>query len=320
MCETFGVQETPTITAAEIARLAGVGRAAVSNWRKRHADFPTPAGGTATSPEFDLIQVEQWLRAQGKLPELATADRLWRHLAAASDSPTAGLAAVGARLLARQRRTRVGPPDAHLASLLPDLDALADEVGPQGAFDELWQRFSAPGPGRPFATPDDLADLMVGLADVGAGSVLDPAMGSGATLRAAARAGCTSAYGQELDPDLAALAGLWLALRDVPGEVVAGDSLRADAFAGRTVDAVVCHPPFGATNWGDDELGHDPRWIVGTTPRTEPELAWVQHALAHLRVGGHAVLLMPPTVASRRAGKRIRSELLRRGHLRAVVA
>ncbi|MEU5942251.1 N-6 DNA methylase [Micromonospora sp. NPDC047548] len=316
------MQETPTITAAEIARLAGVGRAAVSNWRKRHADFPAPVGGTAASPEFDLIQVEQWLRGQGKLPELATADRLWRHLAAASDSPAAGLAAVGALLLARQRgeRPRRGQADAHLAPLLPDVDALADELGPQGAFDELRQRFSAPGPGRPFATPDDLADLMVGLADIGAGSVVDPAAGSGATLRAAVRAGCTSAYGQELDEDLGTLARLWLALREVPGEVVVGDSLRADAFAGRAFDAVVCHPPFGATNWGDEELGHDPRWIVGTTPRTEPELAWAQHALAHLRVGGHAVLLMPPTVASRRAGKRIRAELLRRGHLRAVIA
>lgn len=320
MCETFGVQENPTITAAEIARLAGVGRAAVSNWRKRHPDFPAPVGGTTASPEFDLIQVEQWLRAQGKLPELATADRLWRHLAAASDTPAAGLAAVGALLLARQRGSRTGHPDAQLAPLLPDIDALADELGPQGAFDELWQRFSAPGPGRPFATPDDLADLMIGLANVSGGSVLDPAAGSGAILRAAVRAGSTSVYGQELDDDLARLAGLWLALHDVPGEVSTGDSLRADAFAGRAVDAVVCHPPFGATNWGDEELGHDPRWVVGTTPRTEPELAWVQHALAHVRVGGHAVLLMPPTVASRRAGKRIRSELLRRGHLRAVIA
>ena len=310
----------PTITAAEIARLAGVGRAAVSNWRKRHADFPAPVGGTAASPEFDLIQVEQWLRAQGKLADQSTADRLWRRLAPASESPAAALAAVGALLLARQRGRRPRrPSDPNLTSLLPDLDTLTDELGPQGAFDELWQRFSAPGPGRTFATPDDVADLIAGLAGVG-GTVLDPAAGSGALLRAAVRAGCTTAYGQELDEDLARLAGLWLALREVPGEVNVGDSLRADAFAGHTYDAVVCHPPFGATNWGDEELGHDPRWIVGTTPRTEPELAWVQHALAHVRTGGHAVLLMPPAVASRRAGRRIRAELLRRGALRAVIA
>src|SRR5690606_3294661 len=53
---------------------------------------------------------------------------------------------------------------------------------------------------------------------------------------------------------------------------------------------------------------------------TEPELAWVQHAVAHLRPGGRAVLLMPPAAAGRRAGRRIRAELLRRGALRAVIA
>ncbi|MEH0972796.1 N-6 DNA methylase [Micromonospora sp. CPCC 205546] len=314
--------KTPTVTAAEIARLAGVGRAAVSNWRKRHPDFPAPVGGTTASPEFDLIEVEQWLRGQGKLPELSRADRLWRHLAAPTQTPASALASVGALLLARHRGERPTPSraDDDLSTLLPDVDALADELGPQTAFDELWQRFSAPGPGRLFATPDELADLMVALADVGEGSVLDPAAGSGATLRAAVRAGCTTAYGQELDSDLATLAGLWLALRDVPGEVRAGDSLRADAFEGRTVDAVVCHPPFGVSNWGNEELGYDPRWEYGVPPRTEPELAWVQHALAHLRPGAYAVLLMPPAAAGRRAGRRIRAELLRRGALRAVVA
>lgn len=58
------------VTAAGIARLAGVGRAAVSNWRRRHADFPKPVGGTETSPSFALADVEEWLRGQGKLAEV----------------------------------------------------------------------------------------------------------------------------------------------------------------------------------------------------------------------------------------------------------
>jgi hypothetical protein len=40
------------VTASEIARLAEVGRAAVSNWRRRFDDFPEPSGGTAASPMF----------------------------------------------------------------------------------------------------------------------------------------------------------------------------------------------------------------------------------------------------------------------------
>src|SRR5215467_14370392 len=55
------------LTAADIARIAGVGRAAVSNWRRRHADFPQPVGGPATSPMFALDEVERWLAANGRL-------------------------------------------------------------------------------------------------------------------------------------------------------------------------------------------------------------------------------------------------------------
>jgi hypothetical protein len=52
----------------------------------------------------------------------------------------------------------------------------------------------------------------------------------------------------------------------------------------------------------------------------EPELAWVQHALAHLTPAGLAVVLLPQAVAARRSGRRIRAHLLRRGALRAVIA
>ncbi|MFD4794046.1 substrate-binding domain-containing protein, partial [Streptomyces anulatus] len=41
------------------------------------------------------------------------------------------------------------------------------------------------------------------------------------------------------------------------------------------------------------------RWEYGLPARAEAELAWVQHALAHLREGGTAVLLMPPAAAAR---------------------
>ena len=73
--------ESASLTAADIARLAGVTRATVSNWRRRHADFPAPTGGTDASPAYDRAMVESWLAARGALPELPPQERLWRTVA-----------------------------------------------------------------------------------------------------------------------------------------------------------------------------------------------------------------------------------------------
>ncbi len=63
---------TATVNSVGIARLAGVGRAAVSNWRRRYPDFPAPVGGTENSPLFDLAEVKEWLRKTNKLAEKET--------------------------------------------------------------------------------------------------------------------------------------------------------------------------------------------------------------------------------------------------------
>lgn len=55
------------LTAAAIARLAGVGRAAVSNWRRRYPNFPRPVSGM-----FDRAEVEAWLKSAGKGDQLVT--------------------------------------------------------------------------------------------------------------------------------------------------------------------------------------------------------------------------------------------------------
>lgn len=56
---------TGLVAPSDIAELAGVTRAAVSNWRKRRADFPEPAGGTVAKPLFNRSSVENWLVANG---------------------------------------------------------------------------------------------------------------------------------------------------------------------------------------------------------------------------------------------------------------
>ncbi|MFD7914821.1 N-6 DNA methylase [Streptomyces sp. NPDC059752] len=357
------------VTAAEVARLAGVGRAAVSNWRRRHADFPKPVGGTETSPSFSLDEVEHWLRAQGKLAEVPLRERVWQQITAhPGGAVTALVKAGGALLVVRDRPADwlelTAVSDARMSTLLrPVLDQvlgarlgpghalaeiplspatmpllraaaeLAAELGARQAFEFLLGRHLDANPRQYTLTPDGLAGLMAALAGPASGAstgstgaagaapfkVLDPACGTGTLLRAVP--GATALYAQDSAPELAALAALRLALNGTPQvRAAAADSLRADAFAPDTVDAVLCHPPFNERGWGHEELAYDPRWEYGFPARTESELAWVQHALAHLREGGTAVLLMPPAVAARRSGRRIRADLLRRGALRAVVA
>ncbi|MER7036130.1 helix-turn-helix transcriptional regulator, partial [Streptomyces albidoflavus] len=90
------------VTLAEIARLAGVGRAAVSNWRRRHDTFPQQIGGTDTSPHFSLTDIEKWLRDNGKLGKTTSREWLWPRFEALGDRDETGLAiATVGRLLAR---------------------------------------------------------------------------------------------------------------------------------------------------------------------------------------------------------------------------
>ncbi|MEJ1107177.1 MULTISPECIES: N-6 DNA methylase [unclassified Kribbella] len=350
-----------TVSSIGIARLAGVGRAAVSNWRRRYADFPQPVGGTPTSPAFDLIAVEKWLSAQGKLQSTSATERAWRAIETASGGPDLGEALwlAGLALLNRTQRdgltAELRTPvsliepirrfDAEAAALLarglPDewlprqhavLSAAAeldDEVDAAMAFEQFYARYlSARGATSDYVTPEGVARLMLSLAGP-AESVMDTACGTGTLLVEAARAnGGMRCLGQDIDATAARItqvrllfAGRGAGGSNPSGQVRVGDSLRVDAFPGERVDLVVCNPPFGLHDWADDQMAFDPRWeFGGLPPRTEPELAWVEDALAHLRPGGLAVVLMPPVAAWRSPGRRIRAELLRRGALRAVIA
>ncbi|GHH68789.1 SAM-dependent methyltransferase [Streptosporangium violaceochromogenes] len=327
-----------TVNAGDIARLASVGRAAVSNWRRRHDDFPQPVGGTTSSPLFSLPQVAAWLRRNGKPFEVSLGDLAWQRLRTSVDDLHLGelVGRVGAFLLFLHRRPEAwqeqgayaltslaattadlpGDPDPRLDDpvLLRLVAKLAAEHGPLAAFEFLCERYAEAHSRRLSVTRDDVAALMHRLAGREGGTVLDPACGLGTLLLHA-----ESSLAQEINETNALLTAVRVLLRGAKTRVVAGDSLRDDGLAGELADTVVCDPPFNERAWGYEELTGDPRWEYGLPPRGEPELAWVQHCLAHVRPGGLVAILMPPAAAGRRPGRRIRANLLRAGALRAVV-
>lgn len=309
----------PLVTGSEIARLAGVTRAAVSNWRRRYDDFPAPAGGAANSPLYALADVQAWLDKQRKGQEVSPEVELWQAMRAVyGEQMVAGLAKVAA-VLAGVRETELPDDIATRVRTLARTEASHDVV--KG----LTERFtdSARRAGSDQVTPERVVRAVRRFApELPAGAtVFDPACGIGVLLLAVAPEAETRRLGQEADADSARFAQLRADLLERSGvRIVAGDSLRADAWPDLRADLVVCDPPAGVTEWGREELLLDSRWELGTPSKAEGELAWLQHAYAHTAPGGRVLMVMPASVAYRKAGRRIRAELVRRGIVRQVVA
>lgn len=309
----------PLVTGSEIARLAGVTRAAVSNWRRRYDDFPAPAGGAANSPLYSLAQVQEWLDKQRKGQEVSPEVELWQAMRAAYGEQTiVGLAQVAAALAGE---TGSGLPD----DVAGRLQALAQTEAPVDLVNSLTERFmdSARRAGSDQVTSERVVRAVRHFAPElpTDATVFDPACGIGVLLLSVASESGMRCRGQDTDADSVRFAQLRAGIMGRSSvRVVAGDSLRTDEWSDLKADLVVCDPPAGVTEWGREELLLDSRWELGTPSKAEGELAWLQHAYAHTEPGGQVLMVMPASVAYRKAGRRIRAELVRRGVVRQVVA
>ena len=120
------------VSAADIARIAGVRASAVSNWRRRHEDFPQPVGGTDRNPRFALAEVATWLKQQGKTAGIPAGEQLWqafdsvRGVMPAADA----LAMAGVLLFFLHRNPGTPPPQGRDA-----MRKLLDKAGYDLVFD-----------------------------------------------------------------------------------------------------------------------------------------------------------------------------------------
>ncbi|WP_438492087.1 N-6 DNA methylase [Streptomyces asiaticus] len=313
-------QAVPLVTGSEIARLAGVTRAAVSNWRRRYDDFPAPAGGGANSPLFALPDVQAWLDRQRKGQGVSEEVQLWQVLRGAYGDEIIGGIADVLCLLARGEQSDDLPEEAARLARNMAASTPAGELA-----DALGERFtdSVRRAGSDQVTSPRVVRAVRHFAGevTNNATVFDPACGIGTLLLAVAPEGAGKRYGQESDPRSAGVAQMRADLAGRTGVTIAtGDSLRDDQWPDLKAELVVCDPPVGFTDWGRAELLLDPRWELGTPSRAEGELAWLQHAYAHTAPGGRVLMVMPASVAYRRAGRRIRAALVRRGIVTHVIA
>lgn len=278
----MNIDEPDHVTAAWIARQVGVGRAAVANWRKRYPDFPQPVpGGGASTPLFFWPAVQKWLVDSGKADQLA-----------ASGHTATGTQRIG-------DASPVRPDDRALTTMRP-AELLARVMV------SLLPRL---GDGN---RPGD---------DVEPAVVLDPACTDATVLRVVAERFGDHVRLAGQAPDQVDADTVRKALPGLDVEVRVGDALRGDRFAAlrSAARAVLCVPP-AARHWPAPELAADPRWRYGLPEPADPELAWVQHCVAHLRPRGVAVVVMSPVSGVRPSGRHVRAALVRGGVLRDVVA
>ncbi|MCX4452230.1 SAM-dependent methyltransferase [Streptomyces sp. NBC_01728] len=320
MTDTPAPEASPLVTGSEIARLAGVTRAAVSNWRRRYDDFPKPTGGGVNSPLFDLAEVQAWLDRQRKGQEVSIEVQLWQALRGVyGDDMLGGLVDV-ARLLTEGEAGEELPAD--VVRLARDL---AESGGAAEAVSALAERFtdSVRRAGSDQVTSSRVVRAVRHFAGEVApdATLFDPACGIGSLLLAVGPEQGPRRCGQESDAHRATFAQLRADLTGRIGVgIVTGDSLRGDQWTDLKADLVVCDPPVGEPDWGREDLLLDSRWEFGTPSRAEGELAWLQHAYAHTAPGGRVLMVLPASVAYRKAGRRIRAELVRRGVLTQVTA
>lgn len=254
----MSAQEAVPVSLAEIARIAGVGRAAVSNWRRRHDSFPTRIGGTDVSPQFSLADIEQWLRDNGKLRHIGGREFLWPRFEALGSRNESGLAIAEAARRMRSPKVRTAPPElsAQARDLVTEATKVGRKEGPRQTFEFLLQRWLETHVRQLSTTPPQLAALMVrialavrlGTAQDGL-TVLDPACGTGHLAAAAVREYDGSGLEVlvcERDQALAALASGRLEFlaedHDIRTRIVAADALRDDPFVGAKADIAVCNP------------------------------------------------------------------------------
>ena len=231
-----------------------------------------------------------------------------------------------------------------LADFSTDIDALGD------AYEYLIGQFAA-GSGKKageFYTPQQISDILSTIVTLDSQepatgkkerleSVMDFACGSGSLLLNVRRRmgphGIGKIYGQEKNIttyNLARMNMLLHGVKDTEFEIFHGDTLTNDWEMLRELnpakkpafDAIVANPPFSYRWENSDALADDVRFKNhGLAPKSAADFAFLLHGFHFLKDEGVMAIILPHGVLFRGgAEERIRTKLLKDGHIDTVIA
>ncbi len=187
-----------------------------------------------------------------------------------------------------------------------------------------------------FYTPRSVVNLMVKILDPKENeSIYDPACGTGGMLiesldylkKSNLNPKTLKLYGQESNLTTSGIARMNLFLHGAEDfNICKDDTLRNPCFFKEDnlmkFDCVIANPPFSLDNWGAENWSKDPfgRNIGGIPPKSNGDMAWVQHMLSSMDKNGTMAIVLPTGVLFRKGSeKNIRRYLLEKDLLETII-
>jgi type I restriction enzyme M protein len=187
-----------------------------------------------------------------------------------------------------------------------------------------------------FYTPRSVVHLLGLILDPHEGEIIyDPACGTGGMLLECVNHlrenkgdyRTLKLYGQEKNLTSSSIARMNMFLHGIEDfSIVRGDTLRNPAFFSsdglKTFDCVIANPPFSLDDWGSENWVNDPygRNIAGVPPKSNGDMAWVQHMIKSMNSTGRMTVVLPHGALFRKGAEgKIREALIKQDLLEAVI-
>jgi type I restriction enzyme M protein len=210
---------------------------------------------------------------------------------------------------------------------ISDLDFSEEKLRFSEVLEALLNRFGSYEGirGTDFTTPHSVSQLMIILMNPKNGDVLDSTCGTGGffqQIEGNFPNGKFQFYGQEINSKTLAIAKLRFAFNQ-DNTIHFGEpksTLDNDQFEGLSADYVIMHPPMHLKTWVNSTSDLDPRFSYGLARRSA-NLAWVQHAIHHLKSEGKAVILLAQSslFSSQKDEVQIRKKIIENNYLEAII-